>query len=413
MAMPIFGRIAALAALLALAGCGSGGGGSDSSAGGDGTVGVAPAFAPNVLAITIDGGPPGVNAVNVPYVNVTVCSPGTTQCQTVDHVLVDTGSAGLRIVASVLNSSLLLPPQTDGNGNNLAECAVFFDGFSWGAVRIADVVLASQTAGSIPIQLIGDPAFPSVPASCSGTAARAKNTVQGLSANGILGVGPFLQDCGAACARTAIAGTYYICPQGGCQPVVTSLARQVPNPVARLPVDNNGVIIELPALPASGASRVIGALTLGIGTAGNNALGSAAKFDLDRSGNFRTTYNGRTSTAFVDSGSNGFFFPDPGIPTCSTTSPTPSFYCPPATLALTASIQGATNGQTQGVSFSVADATALISNAPTFKAFNNLGGPSAGSTSFDWGIPFFFGRRVFTAIEGQNTPAGAGPYIAF
>ncbi len=411
-ALPTFKRIAALAALLALAGCGSGGGGGDSGASGDVTVGVAPAFAPNVLAITIDGGPPGVNAVNAPYVNVTVCAPGTSQCQTVDHVLVDTGSAGLRIVASVLNSSLLLPPQTDGNGNNLAECAVFLDGFSWGAVRIADVGLASQSAGSIPIQVIGDSSFPTVPASCSGTGLRAKNTVPGLSANGILGIGPFLQDCGAACARTAIAGTYYICPQGGCQPVVTSLARQVPNPVARLPVDNNGVIIDLPALSASGASRVIGALTLGIGTAGNNALGSAAKFDLDSGGNLRTTYNGRTSTAFFDSGSNGFFFPDPGIPTCSAASPTPSFYCPPATLALSATMQGATNGQTQGVSFSVANATGLISANPTFKAFNNLGGPSARSASFDWGIPFFFGRRIFTAFEGQST-AGAGPYIAF
>jgi len=32
---------------------------------------------------------------------------------------------------------------------------------------------------------------------------------------------------------------------------------------------------------------------------------------------------------------------------------------------------------------------------------------------FDWGLPFFFGRNVFTAIEGQSTPAGPGPYWAF
>jgi hypothetical protein len=30
---------------------------------------------------------------------------------------------------------------------------------------------------------------------------------------------------------------------------------------------------------------------------------------------------------------------------------------------------------------------------------------------FDWGLPFFFGRTVFTAIEDRGTPAG--PYFAF
>jgi len=43
--------------------------------------------------------------------------------------------------------------------------------------------------------------------------------------------------------------------------------------------------------------------------------------------------------------------------------------------------------------------------------FPNLGGPSAGN--FDWGLPFFFGRNVFTAIETRNTPAGTGPFWAY
>ena len=29
------------------------------------------------------------------------------------------------------------------------------------------------------------------------------------------------------------------------------------------------------------------------------------------------------------------------------------------------------------------------------------------------GLPFFFGRNVFVAFVGANTPAGPGPYIAF
>jgi hypothetical protein len=49
----------------------------------------------------------------------------------------------------------------------------------------------------------------------------------------------------------------------------------------------------------------------------------------------------------------------------------------------------------------------------TYEAFSNLGGPSPVSNSFDWGLPFFYGRNVFVAIEGQTTSAGMGPFVAF
>jgi Protein of unknown function (DUF3443) len=44
-------------------------------------------------------------------------------------------------------------------------------------------------------------------------------------------------------------------------------------------------------------------------------------------------------------------------------------------------------------------------------AFNDLGGPNPGT--FDWGMPFFFGRNVFVAIDGRQTPAGPAPYWAY
>jgi hypothetical protein len=33
--------------------------------------------------------------------------------------------------------------------------------------------------------------------------------------------------------------------------------------------------------------------------------------------------------------------------------------------------------------------------------------------SLDFGLPFYFGRRVATAIEGDTTAVGTGPYFAF
>ena len=240
----------------------------------------------------------------------------------------------------------------------------------------------------------------------------ALDTVAAFSANGVLGVSSFVEDCGPACVRQAIPGTYYTCPAGDCQPVALELARQLQNPVAHLPGDSNGVLIDLPAVGPAGAETVAGALILGIGTRSNNALGNAAVLDLDDSGLLGTVFAGQARFAFVDSGSNGLFF-DSTLPVCADTSPTPGFYCPAVTQNFSALISGARNGASVGVSFSVANASDLVQAQPSFFAFANLAAPFDSLQGFDWGLPFFYGRRVFTAIEQRGTPAGSGPFIAF
>ena len=61
----------------------------------------------------------------------------------------------------------------------------------------------------------------------------------------------------------------------------------------------------------------------------------------------------------------------------------------------------------------VADADALTANNPTFSALPNVAGTTTLASSFDWGLPFFYGRRVYVAIEGQSTAAGLGPFVAY
>lgn len=396
-------HLSTLLLLLLLAGCGGGGGGTQ----------VAPPVLTgnNVLPITVDGGILQ-NYVNGPFVSVTICAPAsTTNCQTVDYILLDTGSTGLRLISSVLNTSLLatLPPQTDSNGNNLAECVVFASSYSWGAVRLADVQLSGEKVSSIPIQIIADPAVQKIPGTCSGT--QLQNTVATFGANGVLGVSTFQQDCGTACAASAILGTYYNCPSAGCVPAVASLAQQVQNPVAMLTSDNNGVVIDLPAISPAGATNVAGSLILGIGTQSNNTPGNVTSFDLDMYGNLQTQYNNNPApiTSFVDSGSNGMFFDDATITPCSTIS---GFYCPTTTSTFPATMQGATNGKTASVSFSVANASVLFTSPNT--AFNNLAGPGMPGV-FDWGLPFFYGKRIYFAIVQRPTTIGLGygPYVAF
>jgi Protein of unknown function (DUF3443) len=389
-----------LAALL-LAGCGGGGGGGGSSP-------VQPTQ--NVQPITVDGGPASIS--DVVFTSVTFCTPGSaTNCQTIDHILVDTGSVGLRIISSVLSPTLSLPQQVDANGNPLVECAQFADGFSWGPVKVADIRIAGEMASSVPVQVIGDATYPTIPAACS-SSGPPENTVPTFGANGLLGVGLFLQDCGAGCAQSAIAGAYYGCPSSGCRPTQVALNKQLQNPVALFGTDNNGVIIQLPAVPAAGAATASGSLIFGIGTQANNGLGSATVLTADpNTGYIGTTFNGLAYTnSYIDSGASVLFFGSSAYPIC--TGDGAGLYCPPSTQNLSATLQGV-NKAAITAAFNVANADQLFRANPDFFAFSNVAAPNSDAASFAWGLPFFFGRSVYTAIETRSTPGGTGPYFAF
>ncbi|KAA0078753.1 DUF3443 domain-containing protein [Paraburkholderia sp. T12-10] len=396
------------------AACGGGGGsGAASSVSNTSTQAPAPATAAataNVATITVDHGVSGVP--NMPFVSVTVCTPGAASCQTIDHVLVDTGSWGLRVFASQLPASVALPQQTNAAGGALAECMQFFDGYTWGSVRIADVQIAGERAASLPVQVI-DPNYAAVPTSCSNTGA-ARNTPNALAANGILGIGVFKHDCGAACANQAIAGTYYACTGASCAPTAIAEARQVANPVPYFGVDGNGVIVSLPAVPSGSATSVTGQLVFGIGTQSDNALAATAQVigvDSMR-GVFTTMENGTTySGSIIDSGSTGLFFATNQMPACA--SPNQSYYCPSSTEQFNATNIG-TNGVSSSVSFSVGNAAQIWQASGGASAMPLFAGPAfVGSQVFDWGLPFFYGRNVYAAIEQQSTPGGAGPYFAY
>jgi hypothetical protein len=380
-----------------LAGCGGGGGGSSSQP------------TQNVQVITVDGGP--ANFPNLAFTSVTVCAPGSSNCQTIDHVQIDTGSSGLRLFASVISPMLSLPQQNAASGNPLAECAQFVDGFSWGSVRLADIHVAGEQANSVPIQIIGDSAFPTIPLSCSASGPP-ENTVLAFGANGLLGVGLFLQDCGGACVQSAIPGAYYACAPAGCQPTAVALASQLQNPVALFASDNNGVIIELPAISPSGVLTAAGTMIFGIGTQANNGLGGATPLPVDpNTGNIVTTYSAFTYTnSYIDAGTSVIAFGTNLYPVC--TGPDAGLYCPPAIQNLSAMLRGTTTAATT-VNFSIANADQLFGANPAFNAFSDLGAPSGDTVTFAWGLPFFFGRNVYTAIEGRSTPGGIGPYVAF
>ncbi|MGC1524330.1 MAG: DUF3443 domain-containing protein [Steroidobacteraceae bacterium] len=397
------------AACLSATGCGGGSGTSPSL----GVGGSTPPPASNVASVVVDAGPTSTSPdVNTLFTTVTVCTPGsTTNCQTIDHIEVDTQSFGLRILAQAL--TLALPVQAAANGGSLLECTAFVDGYSWGPVALADVQISGESASSVPVQVIGDPNFSAVPAECSGQAPAEEDTVAAFGANGILGIGVFDQDCGTQCVTSVDNGFYFACSSTQCQDTAVALATQVTNPVSMFAKDNNGSIIELPSVPAQGAATLTGSLIFGIDTETNNASGSETVLTVDPQFGYLTAAFNATSLnmSFIDSGSSGIFFTDTGIAQCADPSYS-QYYCPTAPLNLTVTLQG-TNGMSGAVGFSVDSAESLQMNNPTFVALPTLAGTNPIPGSFDFGLPFYYGRRVATALENNSTSLGAGPYVAY
>ncbi|BCZ78633.1 hypothetical protein PTKU64_23080 [Paraburkholderia terrae] len=374
--------------------------------------------ADNTVPISVNFDDTVGRVVNMPYVSVTFCVPGkqgASQCATVDHMLLDTGSVGVRVIASALGQafSSKLPSQT-GAGNDttnkaaIAQCALFASGFTWGSMRAADVTIGKKTASGIPIHLIGDSSLAAwKPQDCSSRGGQDMSTVEGLGANGIVGIGHMAQDYPDA-AKDALSANYYYCPTPwSCTAATVPLDKQTANPVPAFATDNNGTIIRLPALPSMGQLSVKGELVFGIGTRDNNALpAKATLLAVTDRGMFTTSYKGRTMSSYLDSGSNALFLPDGTIPV---TPDDAHWFAPSTTQSMSATLSSNAGNANSTIAFSIANSLNLF--ALGYAAHDNLGGFS--SQQFLWGLPFFYGRNVYTALSGMKAGAQTGPYVAF
>jgi hypothetical protein len=425
----------------------------------------------NTVPVSVNFGPTGSYANGI-YTSVTVCVPGsTTNCTTIPNVLVDTGSVGLRLLSSgaagvtTQVGSLGLPGITDPTTSlPIYECVQYGDlSYTWGPMQMATVQVGGETASQvptasggtanagIPIQVITSATQPPQDVLYNGTeyanpctynsdgtatGGADDDTVANLGSNGILGVGLFPQDCGLDCTTLANATGQYVAygaSNGTADVEPTALADQAWNPVAAFPVDNNGVWLSLPSIPAAGQATVAGTLTFGIGTETNNAIPSGANvYEIDDYGNFASaTYNGVTYNStnsggsFIDSGSNALYVSDETtLDTTDCSGEEAGFYCPTSTLNLSLGLEGTNSTSPTTVSLPIANAVDLFSANTSYAAFNDLAGPSCTPTTtspctsatdmWDLGLPFFFGQTngIFVGIYGTNTTYPNG-YWAF
>jgi hypothetical protein len=376
----------------------------------------------NTMTLTVDGGPPnGGGGINHAYVTVRVCAHGSsTQCANIDHVLLDTASVGLRLVASVLaTNSVTLTDELDGNNHTIEQCVTFGGGQTWGPVATADVTLAGENASGLPVQVMDDIMADAPPPASCGTNGTLINSVSGFDANGVLGVGVFAQDCGASCVSAPIpAALYYGCTSGTagvCAAENVPLNQQVTNPVWLFSSkDNNGIIVDLPNLQnPNGDASVQGSLLFGIATQADNALpvSGLSVLGTDATGHFSANYQGNVLPSLIDSGSDAYEFDDPTIASC----PGPAFvgyYCPvtaPLPLSAVNSGIGVNNGSSS-VQFAVANPDMTFIQSAV--AFTDLAG-GGGSSDFIWGMPYFFGRKIYIGLESRAAGSYTGPYFAY
>lgn len=387
---------------------------------------------PAANSITLTAGPGTFSNgyVNALYATITVCQPGTSNCTNLDHVLVDSGSSGLRIVDTELPAGFTLTTEKVA-GNSVYECLPFLDSYTWGNVATVDVELAGEKASSLPVQMITSAAAPT---KCTDTLATsgspAVTSEADLGARAILGIGSFIADCGAYCTTNNQYDLYFGCSStsaSSCSQIGVPVAQQVGNPVASF-TDKNGVVIQMASVPAGGADTATGTMYFGIGTQANNTPPSGLTvIPLDNVGNFTTTFQSTAmSHSFVDTGSNGLFFGTVDTSTLTTSTnitacnvaakgqPAAYFYCPASELSESATISSTvTPSDKQTVNFNVGNAKNITSWVDSdFAGPNTSDIPNAG-VSFDWGLPFFLGRTVYVGLEGASSSLGSDLYIAF
>jgi len=385
-------------AMLFISGCNGGGGSSGSSS----------QSANNQLPVVVDRGVNESAPLNRPFVTVTLCVPGTNTCQTIDHVLLDSGSDGLRVPASVLANRSSYPQLMSPTSQPLYTCANYAAGYDFGSVNTADVKLGGLTAKAVPFQIIDDsqPQI-GIPDSCNSSGSYFDFVAAGQ--NAIVGIRNWVYD----------EDRSYTCNDGGCTEI-NNLPESmlIGSPIIRIPGNNNGASIQFPSVPANGAQSFIGVLTIGINTQANNSIGSDVSLLYTRDSLFKASYNNVNQASTFDSGTPYIIFTDNGIPLCNAGA-AEGFYCPVSPMLINAVFSNFDGGNQVNASYLLQNPLIYYDNAV---ANNTLlpyaGAPCSGCESFAdsiflWGLPYFYGKTIYSGfpgvvINGESQPPFLG-----
>ena len=447
-----FRALVATMVIILLTACGGGGNSSETHISGaglnalgrSGPVVLPYAFTQGVnnMQVVVDSGLDAFSLqnANILYATVTVCEHlNTSHCVSVDHVQVDTGSVGLRLLSSALHGLNLPDTLTQAGTERTYECYPFVIGGLWGRSVLANVGLGPLSTSPIPIQVIDDASPRTDPiaphSNCiSNVSGQMLDNTAKLGSNGILGIGSTVIDCGLTCQSGAYGSfkQYWACGAtetivNNCVPAAVAETFQMKNPVSFITAGyNNGTKLVMPNVSGLGAGTATGELIFGVDILGHPNTSSAGLTRVNLGTTYPSWYylniatqypaSGTGSTnypGYLDTGTNGLFFPDNSISLCTGS----TWYCPPINLARTAALSDGGNigNNLAMVNFDVISAETLFftSNA----AFIGLSGAASQPTdvtapySFAWGMPFFYGKKVIQTI--WDTSIGSTPWYAW
>lgn len=415
-----------LTALL-LAGCGGGGGGGSSSTVAPGATSSVPApSGANSVAVTLAASTAANPQINLPYISVTLCNGSN--CATIQNVLVDTGSYGFRVPASILAAAGLTLPQVTIGSANLVECSQFAGGYMWGWVKNATIQIGGETTSTpIPIQVTDDATPAQLPAPDSNcTSSGSLQNIgppgaNGIGGNAIIGLGALIND----------GQRYYSCSGSSCNSICTGYVgadsstscsgafSEVSNPVASFVQDNNGIILQMDGVNAAGSviTGQAGLLIFGINTQSNNTLTgfqNIAHAPQDNTNNpdgsyFNISYGCTTctplsisTTGFFDTGSNYTYLNLTSTQLRLDSQFVYNLRNSNSPVTVTATLAGS-------VSTSYVVSNPVNSNCPTCNAYNDIAASASNSgvgNQADLGMPYFYGRSIAFAIETKiaNAP---------
>ncbi|MET3448256.1 DUF3443 family protein [Ralstonia sp. 1138] len=329
---------------------------------------------------------------NTPYVTVQLCVPGTQQCVTVDHVLVDTGSTGFRVMKSALNG-LNLPLATDPvDGSSISECFAYATSEVWGRVGQADLHVGGESAANMALQVIDDTpgSDANVPSDCKNQGVLT-DTVSEFGGKAIIGVHQQFSD----------GGSYYRCSTGICMPTQSSPVT-VKNSVAAFAADNNGVSLQVAPVPDLGTPAAVGQMIFGINTTSNNQIAGLTVLSTDANGYINVSDGTQTIPGFIDSGTAYYIYPNKRkVQTCPDNS---TWFCPSSPTDIDITLTGAIGPQRLSTSYRLTNYDAFA--AETGIEVVPVGAPGSvfgdGSAWYALGLPFYGGRRIYGSIQNSD-----------
>lgn len=363
------------------------------------------------IPISIGSGMNG-DGINTMYISVTLCKDSTgVRCETIDNIILDTGSFGLKINRSALTESFIttLSKVKLNDDQMIYACNTFGSGYVFASEYYASLNLANSYTNNVVVQIIENSPTAEIPDSC--LAKGPFDDFSNFGANGIIGVNPALTLANDSILmyKKNIKGIY--------ESLTFAEESQIPilnqNPLTSFKNNNNGFVISIPQVIQNTNTNVIGEMVLGINTAQNNQLTNQTNIVKASESNLSTVCNSAcfysqinnpesTIPAVFDSGTNGWVFISNTIPQCI------YGYCPDQPVIWSSMVYSYNFASNE--SYQV---TAIITPDETYDgqdlSFSVM--PHWGYYNYNnetlYGSPFFFGKNVYVIfpIKTNQNPA--------